>query len=36
MTPGQRRWHLRIWLILTPLLALGLALAWWSRPEALS
>jgi hypothetical protein len=27
MTAGQRRWHVRIWLVLAPLVALGVALA---------
>jgi hypothetical protein len=28
MTAGHRRWHFRLWLLLAPLLLLGLALAW--------
>ena len=27
MTAGQRRWHVRLWLVLAPLVALGLAVA---------
>jgi hypothetical protein len=32
MTRQQRRWHLWLWLILTPLLAAALILALASRP----
>lgn len=31
MTRGQRALHRTVWLVLTPLLVLGLALAVWSR-----
>jgi hypothetical protein len=32
MTREQRRWHLWLWMILTPLLAVALILALASRP----
>jgi len=31
MTREQQRWHVRIWLIITPLVWIGLALALWAR-----
>jgi hypothetical protein len=32
MTRSQRRWHFRIWLILAPLIAIGLLSALLARP----
>jgi hypothetical protein len=32
MTRAHRTWHLRIWLVLLPLLALGLLMAIVNRP----
>lgn len=35
MTRSHRRWHLILWLILGPVLLLGLVLGLLLRPEAL-
>jgi hypothetical protein len=34
MTRSHRRWHLWMWLILTPLIVVGFLVALWSRPGA--
>jgi hypothetical protein len=36
MTVGHRRWHFRLWLLLGPLMLLGLTLAWAHLPAPLT
>lgn len=33
MIRSQRRWHLRVWMLLGPFILLGLLLAWYTRPS---